>query len=177
MTRPPLPLSPSVSATPRRRVARLAGPLTAVLLLAACSSTPDTPPPSLSAAQAAIQGVDPQTVNRHAPVEMQQARERLDQAQAAWRDERTEAASRLAEESLAMVRLAQARSNAAEAQAAREDVARTIRTLESEVGLAAGRRAPAGTGTMGTGGMGAGDTGTGSPAGSTGATPVTPPGR
>lgn len=180
MTRPLLPPSHSPdTCTVRARpaVVRLtvAGPLAAVLLLAACSSTPDTPPPSLSAAQAAIQGVDPQTVNRHAPVEMQQARERLDQAQAAWRDERGGDASRLAEESLAMVRLAQARSNAAEAQAAREDVARTIQTLESEVGLATGRRGAAGG--TGSGSRGIGETGAGSPTGSTGATPVTPPGR
>lgn len=176
---PPRPTRPPQSgrrALPSLAAPSLVVPLAAALLLSACSSTPDTPPPNLSAAQAAIQGVNPQAVNLHAPVEMQQARERLDQAEAAWRDERYETSSRLAEESLAMVRLAQARTNAAEAKAAREDVARTLQTLESEVGMA-GRRdmPPAGGGTLGNRTPGSAPAPVGQ--GTGGTPPVLPPGR
>ncbi len=121
-----------------------AGAVAAVLALslAACSSTPDAPPPELPAARAAIEQAAPDVLNRYAAVEMREARERLTAAEAAWRDERYEEARRAAAESLATVRLARARADAAQAEEAREDVARTIQTLESEVGLTAPATAP-----------------------------------
>lgn len=113
------------------------------LALAACSSAPDAPPPELSAARAAIQGAEPEVVNRYAAVEMREAREELDAAEAAWRDERYMESRRAAAEALASVRLARARADAAQAKEARDDVARTIQTLETEVGLGAPASPPA----------------------------------
>lgn len=115
------------------------------LFLTACSSTPDAPPPELPAARAAIEQSDPQALNRYAPVEMREARARLDAAEAAWRDERYDDTRRNAAEAVATVRLARARAEAARAEEARDDVASTIKTLEEEVGLTAPGTAPATT--------------------------------
>lgn len=116
--------------------------------LAACSSTPDAPPASLPAARAALQGVDPSLANRYAPAEYREATTLLDQAEAAWRDEEYDRARRLSEQSLTTTRLTQARTQAAQAEEARTDVARTLQTLESEVGLSSPRRQGPAPGTL-----------------------------
>lgn len=108
--------------------------------LGACSSGPDGPPASLPAARAALDGVDPTQAARYAPAEYREARTLLDQAEAAWREEEYDRARRLSEQSLTTTRLTQARTQAAQAEEARTDVARTIQSLESEVGLSSPRR-------------------------------------
>lgn len=116
---------------------RACRPLLPVLLLAglaACSSTPDAPPPSLPAARAALDGADPQILNRYAPVEMRAAQDEVAAAEAAWRAEDYARSRRLSEQALATVRLAQSKAQAAQAEEAREDVARTINALQAEVG-------------------------------------------
>ena len=146
-----MPLSPSVLAAAARPLLA-AG---ALLALAACSSTPDAPPPSLPAARAAIGNVNVTDVSRYAATELQTARERLDAAEAAWRAENYVQSARLSEEALVTIRVAEAKTASARAEEARADVERTIRTLENEVGL--GGSSLSGT----TGGLGATGTATG----------------
>lgn len=124
------------------RLRGLTGAMGAALLVAACSFTSEAPPQDLPAARAAVQSVDTEVVNRYAPLEMRDARDRLDLAEAAWRNGRYDESQRAAAEALATVRLARARTDAAQAEEARDDVARTIQTLESEVGLTAPATSP-----------------------------------
>ena len=98
-----------------------------VLALAACASTPKTPPASLTAARTAIENRTFATdATRYAPMEMRSAREKLDLAEAAWRDGDWEQAARFADEALVTERLAETRIAAARAEDARSDVARTV---------------------------------------------------
>jgi hypothetical protein len=98
-----------------------------VLALAACASTPKTPPASLTAARAAIENPTFATdATRYAPMEMRAAREKLDLAEAAWRDGDWDQAARFADEALVTERLAETRIAAARAEDARSDVARTV---------------------------------------------------
>ena len=98
-----------------------------VLALAACASAPKTPPARLTAARAAIENPTFATdATRYAPMEMRSAREKLDMAEAAWRDGDWEQAARFADEALVTERLAETRIAAARAEDARSDVARTL---------------------------------------------------
>jgi hypothetical protein len=109
-------------ASPRSLLFACAG----VLALAACASTPKTPPASLNAARAAIDNPTFATdATRYAPTEMRAAREKLDLAEMAWRDGDFEQAARFADEALVTERLAETRMAAARAEDARSDVART----------------------------------------------------
>lgn len=129
-----------------RRASAVAALFLATTALAACSSGPDYPPPDLAAARAAVDGVDPETVNRYAAVEMREARSYLDQAEAAWRQENAEAAQRYATQALATVRLAEARADAAEARAAESDLQES---LQSAPGATGTTTTPGLTGTTG----------------------------
>ena len=151
-----------------RRSIHAATLVAAVGILAACSSTPENPPPNLAAARVAIQDADPATVNRYAPLEMQEARSALERAEAAWRDENAAAAQSHAEQALASRRLAEARADAAQAQEATTDMRR---------GLDAGRDslAPGGSGQPPSGPVGT-DPMTLGPGTPPGSMPGTPPG-
>ncbi|HYC03422.1 MAG TPA: DUF4398 domain-containing protein [Azospirillaceae bacterium] len=122
---------------PTSQLLRFAAAAGALLALSACASGPDAPPPSLPAARAAVDNVNTPDVSRYAATELQTARERLDAAEAAWRNENYDSAARLSEQALVTVRLAESRASAARAVEARADVERTIRTLENEVGISA----------------------------------------
>lgn len=98
-----------------------------VLALAACAATPKAPPASLTAARAALANPTFATdATRYAPLEMRSAHEKLDLAEAAWRDGDWEQAARFADEALVTERLAETRIAAARAEDARSDIAHTL---------------------------------------------------
>jgi len=115
-----------------RRRLRFALPGLALILVAACASTPP-PATNLQAAQQAIaaaEGVDAAT---HAAVELGEARTKLASAQQAVVQEDMIVAARLADESRAAAELATARSGAAKAKAVNEDMKHSTATLVEEM--------------------------------------------
>lgn len=109
--------------------------LAATLLLSACSSGGGTPPPSLAAARTALENVRVETVNQFAATDLRRARDTVESAEGVWRERSDyDEADRLAQQAVAAVRLAEARADAAQARTAREDVAKTLGTLQGEVG-------------------------------------------
>jgi hypothetical protein len=116
---------------------RAAG-LLAALLLAACAAVEVLPAAEIAAAQAAITQADSAGAQRAAPVELLAAREKLEQADAAVREERFGDARRLAEAAEADAMLADRKARAAKAQSAADELVRSNELLRIE----AGRNAP-----------------------------------
>jgi hypothetical protein len=116
---------------------RAAG-LLAALLLAACAAVEVLPAAEIAAAQAAITQADSAGAQRAAPVELLAAREKLEQADAAVREERFGDARRLAEAAEADAMLADRKARAAKAQSAAQELVRSNELLRIE----AGRNAP-----------------------------------
>jgi hypothetical protein len=116
---------------------RAAG-LLAALLLAACAAVEVLPAAEIAAAQAASTQADSAGAQRAAPVELLAAREKLEQADAAVREERFGDARRLAEAAEADAMLADRKARAAKAQSAADELVRSNELLRIE----AGRNAP-----------------------------------
>jgi hypothetical protein len=116
---------------------RAAG-LLAALLLAACAAVEVLPAAEIAAAQAAITQADSAGAQRAAPVELLAAREKLEKADAAVREERFGDARRLAEAAEADAMLADRKARAAKAQSAAQELVRSNELLRIE----AGRNAP-----------------------------------
>jgi hypothetical protein len=101
---------------------RLVCVMSVATLAAACSSAP--PPRSLPQAALAVDSAQQANAELAAPLEMQVAREKLDAARAAARDDNNATAERLAEEALVNAELAQAKQEEAQARSAQADVER-----------------------------------------------------
>lgn len=124
----------AAGAPPARRITgtlRLA-PLLAVLLAAACSSTPE-PTAQLAASRAAFESAQAAGARDLAAAELEAARQKLDLAQQAAQQDEPELARRLAEAAEVDARLAQARANAVRADAAAGQVEQGLRTLQNEL--------------------------------------------
>jgi len=120
-----------------RRRAAGAG-LLAVLLLGACATVEPLPAAEIAAAQAAITQAESAGAQRAAPVELLAAREKLEKADVAVREERFGDARRLAEAAEADALLADRKARAAKAQSAADELVRSNELLRIE----AGRNAP-----------------------------------
>jgi chemotaxis protein histidine kinase CheA len=105
----------------------------ALLLLAACASTPPMPAANLQAAQQAIVNAERLDAGVHAAAELSEARNRLASAQRAVSEENMLAAEWLADEARAGAELAAARTGAAKAKAVNEDMKRGTTTLVDEM--------------------------------------------
>jgi hypothetical protein len=93
-------------------------------LLVAAACTTNAPPPSLTQAAQAVSAAEAQGARQFAPTEMQVAADRLAAARSALDNDRYEMAARLADEAVINARLAQARMEDAQAQAALAEVGR-----------------------------------------------------
>jgi len=120
-----------------RRRAAGAG-LLAALLLGACATVEPLPAAEIAAAQAAITQAESAGAQRAAPVELLAAREKLEKADVAVREERFGDARRLAEAAEADALLADRKARAAKAQSAADELVRSNELLRIE----AGRNAP-----------------------------------
>lgn len=112
---------------------RIATLLTAVLLSAACASTPPAPTASLLAAQQAISTAERADANRYAPEELSRARTKLASANGEVSEERMATAAQFADESRAEAELASARTSAAKASAVNSEMKRSTSTLIEEM--------------------------------------------
>jgi hypothetical protein len=112
--------------------------LLAAMLLGACATVDTLPAAEIAAAQAAISQAENVGAKNAAPVELLAAREKLEKADAAVREERFGDARRLAEAAEADAMLADRKSRAAKAQSAAQELVRSNELLRIE----AGRNAP-----------------------------------
>lgn len=118
--------------------ARLRAGLLAAMLLGACATVDTLPAAEIAAAQAAIGQAENVGAKNAAPVELLAAREKLEKADAAVREERFGDARRLAEAAEADAMLADRKARAAKAQSAAQELVRSNELLRIE----AGRNAP-----------------------------------
>lgn len=112
--------------------------LLAAMLLGACATVDTLPAAEIAAAQAAISQAENVGAKNAAPVELLAAREKLEKADAAVREERFGDARRLAEAAEADAMLADRKARAAKAQSAAQELVRSNELLRIE----AGRNAP-----------------------------------
>lgn len=106
----------------------------AIVVAAALSCCGSVPPPTarLEAASATIADAERADAARHAPLELQQARTRLNEAQAAEQNGDNAAAARLAEEAQADARLADVKARASSAETAVTALQSDIQTLRQQ---------------------------------------------
>lgn len=107
--------------------------LLATLLAAGGCATQPAPTGQLRAAQQAIDDAERAQATRHAATEMTEARTKLASANAAVADGDMERAARLADEARADAELAAARTAAAKALAANDEIRRGTRALMEEL--------------------------------------------
>jgi hypothetical protein len=120
----------SSRAPPRLIAAGFAG---ALLLLAACASTPPAPTATLQAAEQAIANAEKADAGRYSAAHLGEARTKLASAESAVKEKQMIVAERLAKESRAEAELATAMSAAAKAAALTEEMKRGNDALAEEM--------------------------------------------
>jgi len=123
----------STSNTRRGSRLRVAAGLAGALFLTACASTPPAPTAQLQAAQQAIATAEQADAGRHAAVELGEARTKLAAADAAVREEKMEAAARMADESRVSADLAASKTATVKATAVNDEMKRSTGTLIDEM--------------------------------------------
>lgn len=131
---------------PRNRRLARARPATGLVLalglaLAGCASKPDAPKAELAVSQAAIDSATTAGATEHAPLELNQARQKLDAARTALRAEEHEKARRLAEQAEVDARVAAAKAHAEKSRRAVAEIEQSIRMLREEMQRAGTRPA------------------------------------
>jgi len=120
-------------ATPKLRPFIAAGLIGALMLVAACASTPPAPDSALDAAKVAISNAERADANRYAGAELGEAREKLALAESAVRKESMILAEQLAQQSRAQAELASARTAAAKAAEVNKEMERDADALTEEM--------------------------------------------
>jgi hypothetical protein len=103
------------------------------LTLVACASAPPPPVAALTTARAALTQAESAGAGQLAPVELLSAREKLNRADTAVREERFADARRLADESAADAQLAERSARVERAKQAAAEMRRSNATLEAEI--------------------------------------------
>lgn len=101
--------------------------------LVACASAPPPPVAELQAARQAIANAEQARAAEHAPLQLREARERLDAANNAVENEETLAAHRLAEQSRVLAELAFAKAEMEDARKVNEEIVRSTAVLMEEM--------------------------------------------
>jgi hypothetical protein len=104
----------------------------ALIALPGCSSTPK-PIAEMSAAETALTAAAGEDVNKHAPVRMDRARQKIKQAKVELSKENYAAAKRLAQEAQADAELAKAIAGKAAADRAVSELENSIKVLREEI--------------------------------------------
>lgn len=104
-----------------------------VLLLAAGCSGSRLPSPDLSPTRSAIAQADQAGASESAPLALRNARQKLEQAEAASNRGDNRTAQMLAEQAEIDARLAEARARSARAQAAVDELRESVRVLRDEI--------------------------------------------
>ncbi len=97
----------------------------------ACSSR-RPPNAQISTADLAIRSASDQTASEHAPLDLRLAREKLDKARTAVKDDEYDRAERLAEEALVDAQVAEAKTRAAKSQQVLRQTHQDIDALRHE---------------------------------------------
>ena len=124
-----------------KRIAGASATVSVALLLglAGCATVPPPPVEQMAVSRSAVERVSSSpNVADVAPVEMQQARQKLERAQRAMNDKDYALARRMAEEAEVDARVAEARTSSARGERAMKEVQEGIRALQEEIN----RRAP-----------------------------------
>jgi Domain of unknown function (DUF4398) len=107
----------------------------AILALAAswcagCASAP--PPPTLLQARQSVQQAQQAPADQYSALELHEAQEKLNAADAAAAAKKNADAERLAQESLINVQVAKSKADAEHANQAVDELAKTVQTLQQE---------------------------------------------
>lgn len=120
--------------------ARLVRPLyvgvvvtTLMLLLGACAVTPSAPTASLAAAKQAVDSAERSDAQEYAGAELNDARQRLQMAERAVRDENMIEAERLADEARVAAELASATTETSKALESNQELSRGVQALVDEM--------------------------------------------
>jgi predicted S18 family serine protease len=103
------------------------------LLIGSCASKPSLPNQQLTAAQAAISDAERVDGGEYAPIELKQAQEKLNRAQAAVQKKDYVEAKRLAEQAEVDAKLAEAKAHSGKAQKSVAELNETVRELRMEL--------------------------------------------
>ena len=104
-----------------------------LMALSACASSPDRPFQDLARAEASIEQADRSGAREYGATELDAAREKLAKARAAADNDENIAASRYAREAAVDAQLASAITRNRKAEAAVEELNRSIETLRQEI--------------------------------------------
>jgi hypothetical protein len=111
---------------------RLAAITAVGLIVTACGSAPARPTEDMTRARTLIEQAEKAGAQRYAAVELESARDKLQQADAAAKDGKQEIANERAAEAVADAELANARASSGEAQRAAQELQRSNETLRQE---------------------------------------------
>jgi chromosome segregation ATPase len=103
-----------------------------VVLISACAST-KPPNEKLTQVEASIQQAEQVGAENYAPLEIREARKKLDQARELVRKEKYEKAKRTADRAMVDAELAQMKSLSEKAQKAVRELRESIRVLKEEI--------------------------------------------
>lgn len=118
---------------PKPDIWHLAGSATILLVIAACAAAPLPPSKELQAAQIAIDTAEQARVADYASPELGEAREKLNEANAAVQLKQMDRARRYAEQSQVDAQLAVARAQATKARLVNEEMLKSTQTLKMEM--------------------------------------------
>lgn len=105
-----------------------------VCLLTACASTPP-PTDTITRAKVSLDEAEEAGSRDHAPLELRNARKKLQEAQAAFGQEEYKRAKRLAEQAQVDAQLAEQKALSAKAQDSVEEIQDHMRLLRKELGM------------------------------------------
>jgi hypothetical protein len=135
----PYPIQTPILLSTLQRARRLpravssAAVVSAALLLVACASPAPAPVEALTHARAALTQAEAAGANQLAPVELLSAREKLNKADTAVREQRFADARRLADEATVDAQLAERTARVQRARQATTEMQRSNATLEAEI--------------------------------------------
>lgn len=105
----------------------------AALVAGGCASKGVAPVSQLATSRVAVTEAETAGAREHAPLDLLSAREKLNKAEAATREEQYDMAIRYAEQAEADARLAEARARTAKSQKAVAEVQDSIKALQEEL--------------------------------------------
>ena len=109
-------------------------PIALLLGVSGCATVPPPPVEQMAVSRSAVERVSSSpNVADAAPVEMQQARQKLERAQLAMNNKDYTLARRMAEEAEVDARVAEARASSARGERAMKEVQESIRALQEEI--------------------------------------------
>lgn len=103
-------------------------------LLAACASTPP-PTDTITRAEVLVDEAEEAGSQEHAPLELRNARKKLQDAQAAFEQEEYKRAKRLAEQAQVDAQLAEQKALSAKAKSSVREIESDMRLLRQEIGM------------------------------------------